>query len=221
MPMISSAIPNLIQGVSQQSPPLRLSSQSEKQENAFPSLVEGLQKRPPLEHVAVISNTETSGSYVHLINRDATERYFVLINASNQISVYDLAGNSKTVTYPDGTGYLTTSNPSTAFRAVTVADYTFIVNTEKTAAYNSNVSPSNAFQGLVAVKQGDYNQRYVVYVDGAQVANITTSATDQAGTRTTSIASSLASSINGASGLSLHPTALQLSSPRQVMPHST
>ena len=87
MPMISSAIPNLIQGVSQQSPPLRLSSQSEKQENAFPSLVEGLQKRPPLEHVAVISNTETSGSYVHLINRDATERYFVLINASNQIDI--------------------------------------------------------------------------------------------------------------------------------------
>ena len=87
MPMISSAIPNLIQGVSQQSPPLRLSSQAEVQQNAFPSLVEGLQKRPPLEHVAVISNTETSGSYVHLINRDATERYFVLINASNQISV--------------------------------------------------------------------------------------------------------------------------------------
>ena len=202
MPMISSAIPNLIQGVSQQSPPLRLSSQSEKQENAFPSLVEGLQKRPPLEHVAVISNTETSGSYVHLINRDATERYFVLINASNQIDIYDLAGNSKTVTYPDGTSYLTTSTPSSAFRAVTVADYTFIVNTEKTAAYNSNVSPSNTFKGLIAVKQGDYNQRYTVYVDGQQVANITTSATDQSQTRTTYIASTLASAINGQSGLS-------------------
>jgi len=201
MPMISSAIPNLIQGVSQQSPPLRLSSQAEVQQNAFPSLVEGLQKRPPLEHLAVISNTETSGSYVHLINRDATERYFVLINASRQISVYDLAGNQKTVTYPDGTGYLTTSNPSTAFRAVTVADYTFIVNTEKTAAYNSNVSPSNTFQGLIAVKQGDYNQRYTVYVDGAQVANITTSDTDQVETRTTSIASRLASAISNASGL--------------------
>jgi len=160
-----------------------------------------LQKRPPLEHLAVISNTETSGSYVHLINRDATERYFVLINASRQISVYDLAGNQKTVTYPDGTGYLTTSNPSTAFRAVTVADYTFIVNTEKTAAYNSNVSPSNTFQGLIAVKQGDYNQRYTVYVDGAQVANITTSDTDQVETRTTSIASRLASAISNASGL--------------------
>ena len=81
MGMISSAIPNLVQGVSQQSPALRLSSQAELQVNAFPSLVEGLQKRPPLEHVAVISNTETTGSFTHLINRDVNERYFVFINA--------------------------------------------------------------------------------------------------------------------------------------------
>jgi hypothetical protein len=74
MSLISSAIPNLVQGVSQQSPALRLSSQAELQENAFPSLVEGLQKRPPLEHSAILSNTTTAGSFIHLINRDATER---------------------------------------------------------------------------------------------------------------------------------------------------
>ena len=48
MGQISSAIPNLVQGVSQQSPSLRLSSQAEVQENAFSSLVEGLHKRPPV-----------------------------------------------------------------------------------------------------------------------------------------------------------------------------
>ncbi len=202
MPMISSAIPNLIQGVSQQSPPLRLSSQAEKQENAFPSLVEGLQKRPPLEHVARISQTETTGSYVHLLNRSEDERYFALINSSNQIDIYDLVGNQKTVTYPDGTDYLTTSNPSTAFRAVTVADYTFIVNTEKTPAYNSNLSPTNVFKGLIAVKQGDYNQRYTVYLDGSQRADITTSEDDNIQTRTTSIATRLASAINSYGGFS-------------------
>jgi hypothetical protein len=74
MGMISSAIPNLIQGVSQQSPALRLSSQAELQVNAFPSLVEGLQKRPPLEHVAVMSSSATTGSFTHLINRDTTEQ---------------------------------------------------------------------------------------------------------------------------------------------------
>ena len=113
MGMISSAIPNLVQGVSQQSPALRLSSQAELQVNAFPSLVEGLQKRPPLEHVAVISNTETTGSFTHLINRDVNERYFVFIGSSNSIEVYDLAGNQKTVTYPNGTAYLNSTAPAT------------------------------------------------------------------------------------------------------------
>ena len=201
MGMISSAIPNLIQGISKQSPALRLSSQAEVQENAFPSLVEGLHKRPPLEHVTILSNSTTSGSFAHLINRDTTERYFAFINASNQISIYDLQGNAKTVTYPDGATYLASSTPTTDFRAVTVADYTFIVNTSKTVAMNTATTPTYPFTGLISVKQGDYNQRYVVYIDDAEVANITTSATDQAETRTTNIATRLATAINTASGL--------------------
>ena len=200
MGMISSAIPNLVQGVSQQSPALRLSSQAELQENAFPSLVEGLQKRPPLEYVATMRNSETSGSFTHLINRDANERYFVFINASNQISIYDLTGTEKTVTYPDGTSYLNSTNPTADFRAVTVADYTFIVNSSQTVSMSSQLTPIYPYTGLIAVKQGDYNQRYTVYLDGSIAADITTSSTDQVQTRTDDIASRLASAIGGVSG---------------------
>ena len=197
MGLISSAIPNLVQGISQQSPILRLSSQAEVMENAFPSLVEGLQKRPPAEHVAIMSNSDTTGSFTHLINRDVNERYFVFINASNQLSVYDLDGVAKTVTYPDGTSYLNSTTPAADFRAVTVADYTFIVNTSQTVAMNSTTSPEYPFTGLIAVKQGDYNQRYTVYLNGGVAANITTSSTDQIQTRTDDIATRLASAING------------------------
>ena len=199
MGMISSAIPNLIQGISQQSPALRLSSQAEQQINAFPSLVEGLQKRPPLEHVATMSNSATVGSFTHLINRDVSERYFMFINASNQISIYDLAGNAKTVTYPNGTTYLNSTTPTTDFRAVTVADYTFIVNSTQTTAMSSDLTPLYPFTGLIAVKQGDYNQRYTVYLDGSVAADITTSSSNQIQTRTDDIASRLASAINGQS----------------------
>ena len=202
MSLISHAIPNLVQGVSQQSPALRLSSQAEVQENAFPSLVEGLQKRPPLEHKAILKNSTTSGSFIHLINRDANERYFVFINASNQITVTDLDGVAKTVTYPNGTGYLNSSTPTADFRAVTVADYTFIVNTSQTVAMSSSTSPSYPFTGLISVKQGDYNQRYTVYINNSVLANITTSATDQVETRTDDIASRLASAINSNSSYS-------------------
>ena len=202
MGMISSAIPNLIQGISQQSPALRLSSQAEQQINAFPSLVEGLQKRPPLEHVATMSNSATVGSFTHLINRDVSERYFMFINASNQISIYDLAGNAKTVTYPNGTAYLNSTTPTTDFRAVTVADYTFIVNSTQTTAMSTDLTPLYPFTGLIAVKQGDYNQRFTVYLDGNVAANIVTSETDQVQTRTDDIASRIASAINGQSNFS-------------------
>lgn len=202
MGMISSAIPNLVQGVSQQSPALRLSSQAEVQINAFPSLVEGLQKRPPLEHVAIMSNSDTTGSFTHLINRDTVERYFLFINASNQISIYDLAGNEKTVAYPNGTAYLNSSTPATDFRAVTVADYTFIVNSTQTTAMSNLLSPIYPFKGLIAVKQGDYNQRFTVFLDGSIAADIVTSATDQIQTRTDDIASRIATAINGQSNFS-------------------
>lgn len=191
MTLISSAIPNLSQGVSQQSSPLRLSSQAELQENAFPSLVEGLHKRPPLEYTTTISNSTSTGSFIHLINRDVNERYFVFINNNNQISVSDLAGNSKTVTYPDGTSYLSSTNPTSDFRAMTVADYTFIVNTTKTVSMSNAVTPVQTEQALISVKQGDYNQRYVIYYANLKIADITTSATDQAETRTTHIAEAL------------------------------
>ena len=197
MGMISSAIPNLVQGVSQQSPTLRLSSQAELQVNAFPSLVEGLQKRPPLEYVAKMSDSETTGSFTHLINRDVTERYFMFINASNEIKIYDLAGNQKTVTYPNGTSYLNSSTPAADFRAITVADYTFVVNSTQTTAMRTNLTPLFPFTGLIAVKQGDYNQRYTVYLDGSIAANIVTSSTDQVETRTDDIAQKIAAAIGG------------------------
>jgi hypothetical protein len=196
MALISSAIPNLVQGVSQQSPSLRLSSQAELQVNAFPSLVEGLHKRPPLEYVTTLSSTPTDDTFIHLINRDISERYFVFINGSQNISIYDLDGTARSVSYPNGTAYLQCTNPTTALRAVTVADYTFLVNTEKTVQLTPALSPLYPFTGLIAVKQGDYNQRYTVYLDDQIAANITTSGTDQIETQTTDIAEKLAAAIN-------------------------
>ena len=51
MPLINHSIPNLINGVSQQSESLRLGSQAESQVNGHASVVEGLKKRTPTEFV--------------------------------------------------------------------------------------------------------------------------------------------------------------------------
>lgn len=127
MALINRSIPNLYQGVSQQSASMRLPTQCEEQINAFSSIVEGLKKRPPTKHLAKLSDNSHLDVFVHIINRDIAERYIVII-ANGTLKVFDFQGNKKTVKFPKGKAYLTHAVPREGFSAVTVADYTFIVN---------------------------------------------------------------------------------------------
>ena len=136
MPLISSTIPNLINGVSQQPPALRLASQAESVINCMPSPVEGLKKRPPMEHIGKLfaGSAGTGRPFTTIVDRDGTIQYLVFIQ-DNDIKVFGLDGSTKTVNKPNGTSYLDISNsadPSEQFRVASVADYTFIVNREKT-----------------------------------------------------------------------------------------
>ena len=131
--LVTRQIPSLFNGVSQQPPPVRSPSQWEEQINVMSSVVDGIRKRSPLEHVAKISNDRFGQAHLHTINRDITERYQVVISKTG-IRVFDMAGNEKTVTAPLGWDYLTLPNKAQgrfSFTAVTVADYTFIVNKTK------------------------------------------------------------------------------------------
>jgi hypothetical protein len=134
--LVTRQIPSLFNGVSQQPPAVRSPSQWEDQYNVASSVVDGIRKRSPCEHVAKISSTRFGTAHLHTINRDIKERYEVVISRTG-IRVFDMLGNEKTVTAPLGWGYLalpTTAQGRFAFTAVTVADYTFIVNKTKTVA---------------------------------------------------------------------------------------
>lgn len=126
------SIPNLISGVSQQPITLRLATSCDEMINAWPSIVSGLNKRAPSEHIASL-NIATSGNVVgYLIDRENTYRYIAVISDSD-LKVFDLDGTEQTVTFPDGKYYLNaTLNPVTAFRFVTLGDTTFILNREIT-----------------------------------------------------------------------------------------
>lgn len=132
MSLVSSSLPSLANGVSQQPATARLSSQGETQENGYSSIVEGNSKRPPTHHIAKIINGTINSAFSHIINRDTTERYEVVVT-NNNIRVFDLDGNEKTVTVSglaEDDTYLQAVDPATAFRAVTIADYTFLANRE-------------------------------------------------------------------------------------------
>lgn len=175
MPLVSTSIPNMINGVSQQPAALRMASQAEYQKNAYSSVVEGLRKRQPTYFVGKIVDGVLGPAYIHTINRDITERYIVIIQ-NDDLKVFDLEGNEKTVTFPDGKAYLAASNPETAFRAITVADYTFIVNTTVEVTMDEESIPDDrGAEAIVFIKQASYSTSYSVTVDGytatAEISN--------------------------------------------------
>ena len=161
MPLISSSIPNLINGISQQPAEIRLPSQGERQINGLSSVARGLEKRPGTEHKAKLSSTAESDSFVHSIRRDRDEEYTMILsrasNGTKNLEIYDQDGTSipvksaptanaststNDITNSD-LSYLETTSVKDNIVATTVADTTFLINktiTVEKATQDSEVS---------------------------------------------------------------------------------
>lgn len=139
MALVSTSIPNLLNGVSQQPSSIRQVTQGESQVNALSSVIDGLIKRPPTEHIAKIINSSVSNAAIHVIDRGEGLQHILVIQATAStasINVFDLAGNAVTVTNASATqlNYLKCDNPAQDLQFLTVADFTFILNRTKTVA---------------------------------------------------------------------------------------
>ena len=176
--LVSYAIPNLVQGVSQQPDAQRDPSQGEVQINAVSSAADGLRKREGTRCVAKVSTSLFGDVTFHQIQRDTDEQYLVVISKT-AIRVFDLAGVEKTVTAASGAySYLSSVVSAQAdIRAATIADYTFISNTKAVPAMSASLAPATARpatnEALVWVKAANYGQTYRVNVNGT-VATVTT-----------------------------------------------
>ena len=144
MPVISRAIPTLLRGISQSSDALKQPDHADIQDNADSNPVLGLTKRSGFQYVTALSSSTLGNVHIQTINRDANERYVAIFSNGN-VKVYELDGTEKTVNKPDGTAYLNTSTPRSVIKTVTIADFTFVVNTSITAAMvsvESGLSPA-------------------------------------------------------------------------------
>jgi len=99
MSRVAGTIQNFINGVSEQPPAVRLPTQVEGQINAYSTIVRGLVKRFPSQHIAKLSGFEPASSYLHTINRDTTERYEVAFRTDGIDVVSLVDGASKTVNF--------------------------------------------------------------------------------------------------------------------------
>jgi len=149
MALVSKGIPNLINGISQQPPEVRLASQGEVQENGLATVVRGLEKRPGTEVVQKLDFTPSGTYLIHPIRRDETEEYTLILGKSGSdkfIKIFDGDGNAMPVQGSDNAadptfttianshlGYFTeVTDFSTQVTATTVTDTTFFCSNQKT-----------------------------------------------------------------------------------------
>jgi hypothetical protein len=129
---------------------MRFPSQAEESINTYPSVVEGLTKRPPAQHIKRLLTPTTqasSNSSSHFIDRSETEKYITEIR-EGKIRVWDLDGNEKLVYYGGATPSLTPPASASAyltgstddFKMLTIADYTFVLNKTAYPRYTANLA---------------------------------------------------------------------------------
>ena len=144
--------------------------------------------------------------FTHIVDRDGTIRYIIVIQ-DNAIKVFDLDGNAQTVSTPNGTGYLNiTGEPSSTFRVASVADFTFIVNREKTVDMDtSNLSFVWGTKSMVFIKSADFSTTYKVKLNGTE-KTFTTNDSSGSAPDTVTIANNLATQLNTISGFTVTNT---------------
>ncbi len=172
MPVISRAIPTLLRGISQSSDALKQPDHADIQDNADSNPVLGLTKRSGLQYLAALSSSTLGNVHIQTINRDANERYVAVFSNGN-VQVFELDGTPLTVHKPDGTTYLNTSTPRSVIKTVTIADFTFVVNTSITAAMDSTLSGGTGTKAIIFINQATANTTYSVTIDGVTVTDNT------------------------------------------------
>ena len=167
--LIRTSVPNLISGVSQQADAFKLASQATEQTNAISSVIHGLVKRPGTDWIRDLDyGTNIVPISYNWINRGNGERYIaILLNNTStnakSMRVFDLAGNEQTF-YEYSSGNTLTNYFSGAteisVKSLTIADYTFFVNSNKVVAESSSLTSralagsTQVYQGMIVVKQG-------------------------------------------------------------------
>ena len=201
MPLVVTSVPNLAQGVSQQPDNLRYPGQCDEQVNAWATVVEGLVKRPNTRWVKEFNNSNVedvnkstptppgnpSNLFTHFVKRDESNKYCVQVSLGGgtpSLGVINLRTGASipVATTSSAQSYLNgITNPLADLRALTVADYTFLVNKKKTVQVETDAdtiskdvrNDDGEYEALVFVKLGDYEKTYNIYLDGKEVPHAT------------------------------------------------
>jgi len=197
MPVISRAIPTLLRGISQSSDSLKQPDHADIQDNADSNPVLGLTKRSGFQFLTALQSSTLGNVHIQTINRDTNERYVAIFSNGN-VRVFELDGTELTVHKPDGTNYLNTSTPRSVMKTVTIADFTFVVNTSIETAMDTTLSGGTGTKAIIFITQATAKTTYSVTIDGVTVTdNTATDSTLSTDTIAADLKSGLDSGLTG------------------------
>jgi hypothetical protein len=175
MTAISQRIPNYIGGVSQQADEKMLLGQVKDALNCYPDITLGMLKRPGGKFLgrlaSLTANTADSAAWFSMF-RDNQEKYIATVSSAGVIKVWNLlTGLAGTVSYPAGKqaaveSYLTATDYR-SIKTLTINDFTYVVNTEKTVTAKAAPTWNAKRQATIVVNGVEHGTAYVVSINGA------------------------------------------------------
>ena len=173
MASVTQRINSYLGGVSKQSDDKMLPGQVRECYNGFPDATYGLTKRPGFEHIVNLGSGTTydDGKWFY-IKRDDDEEYVGVIKGTT-IDIWNaVTGNPCTVTYPDGTGYLTGTKDN--YKIITVQDASIIINSAVTVGVQATPSWDPHRVASIEVQYVTSSTTYTVEIT---INNVTQTAT--------------------------------------------
>lgn len=166
MSLINYTIKNMIGGVSEQPPSVRLQNQCDEMVNCIPSVTDFLKRRNGTQHINKLLDNIGKNAFTAFIRRGDNEAGLLIIE-SNKAKVYDLSGKLIGETNSD---YFVSQNQKDDLKLMTIKDYNFILNKSKLVSINSStIEADRLYNGNVAtvfIKQAAYSTTYTVTIRG-------------------------------------------------------
>tara|TARA_Y100001963_G_scaffold133724_1_gene193624 strand:- start:216 stop:2978 length:2763 start_codon:yes stop_codon:yes gene_type:complete len=175
MALITQSLPTLLRGVSRSSESQKQSDHALSQSNLISSPTEGLKKRSGTQFIAKLQSSAMGNVHMQTINRDTNEKYLSVFSSSS-VKVFDIqTGTPKSVETPDGISYLNVTSPRDELKTVSVADYTFVINTTKTVEMTTDITSTPHNGALIFFNQVSDNTEYHITVDNTTAMHNTAS----------------------------------------------
>ena len=170
MTAVSQRIPNFLGGVSQQADEKLFPGQVKDALNCYPDTTLGMIKRPGGKFLSTLAGIDTAQSKDDdawlTVFRDDDTKYIVSIEKTTGIvRVWDIAtGIEQTVTDTAGTRTYLTASDYRSLKWLTINDFTYLLNTEKTVAAKPIPSWNAKRQATIVVSSVEYDTIYKVTV---------------------------------------------------------